>query len=190
VAVLAGGALALAACGVPTQDNPVAIAKGDLPQGLLSPSTTSTTLGGPRTAGASIDVYFVSSDHLVAVTRGIPRPPSLDNALGSLLAGPSLTESAQGIRSAISQDTAVLATRVDKGVAVIDLSAAFADIGGIDQILAVGQLVFTATGLPDVASVSFQLNDRPVAVPSADGSLVAGPVTRAAYAPLLSGLNF
>jgi len=179
----------LCACGVPTQPRPVAIARGELPLGLLSPSTTSTTLGGPRSSVASVEVFFVSGDHLVPVVRSIPRPPSLDNALGALLAGPSLTESAQGIRSAISQDTIVLSTRLDRGQAVINLSEAFAGVEGLDQILAVGQLVFTATGLPDVAAVLFDLNGQPVAVPSADGSLVTAPVTRADFAPLLSSSN-
>ena len=182
---LGAASLALAACGVPTDRRPVDLARADVPYGLIEPATTSTTALGPKAPVALIQVFLVSGNRLVPVGRTIPSPATLQGAIGSLLAGPTAKDAGAGLRSAINEQTALLGARLDKGRAVIDLSQEFANVGGPSQILAVAQLVFTATGLPDVGSVSFELDDHPVAVPAADGTLEQAPVTRADFAPLL-----
>ncbi len=181
-----GAAATLAACGVPTDSHPVDLASGDVPFGLVGGRAfTDTTLPGPNTPVSLVQVYFVSGDRLVAAGRAVPSPATLERSLTSLLAGPTPKEADAGIRSAIGEDTTVLDARVAAGRAAIDLSASFADSEGADQILAVGQLVYTATALPGVGEVSFELAGVPVAVPAADGTLQSEPVTRQQYAPLL-----
>lgn len=185
-ALTAGGA-GLAGCGVPLDAGPHRLASGDVPLGLSAPTTT-TTQAGPRSprAVAVIQVYFVAHDRLIARSRLIPSPAAAGEALGSLLAGPTLPEAAIGIRSAIAAGTALLAVHEARGGrATIDLSTQFAQTGGPDQILAIAQVVYTATSLPEVTSVSFELADQPVEVPTANGTLVSGPVGRADFAALL-----
>lgn len=186
-ASLAGGAaLALAACGVPTDAGPHRLAAADLPLALAA--TTSTTQAGARTPGpvALIQVYFVAGDRLVARSRLVSSPRDVTHSLGSLLAGPTAAEAASGIRTAISGGTTILGVRAVRNTAVIDLSPNFANTGGPDQILALAQVVYTATALPGVQAVSFELDDQPVAVPAANGTLLTTPVTRADYASLLA----
>ena len=181
-------ALALAACGVPIDSGPHRLAAGDVPLGLAAPSTT-TTQAGPRSprAVAVIQAYLVFQDRLVARSRVIPSPANPMAALGALLAGPTALEAGAGLRSAIPAGAVVLDVHEDKsGRATIDMSTEVAQTGGPDQILAIAQVVYTATALPGVTSVSFELAGQPVEVPRADGTLMSGPVGRGDFAALLS----
>ena len=187
-AAVAGCAgLVLSSCGVPTQTHPVDLASSDLPNGLIGAGTTTTTEAGPKVPLALVQIWLVSGGRLVPVGRSIPSPPTLSGALGSLLAGPTAKDAAAGLHSDISAGSTVLDTRLgrDKAMATVDLSPDFADIGGSQQILAVAQIVYTATSLPGVGSVSFELGGNPVSVPVADGELKDGPVTRGDFAPLV-----
>ena len=188
LATLALAGAALTGCGVPMDAGPHRLAAGDLPLGLLGPATT-TTQAGPRSprAVAVVQVYLVAHDRLVARSRLIPSPATAGDALGSLLVGPTLPEAAAGIRSAIPGGTTLLSVHEARGGrATIDLSSEFAQTGGPDQILAIAQVVYTATTLPGVSTVSFELADQPVEVPTANGALVSGPVGPADFSALLS----
>jgi spore germination protein GerM len=185
---LAGGllvaALATAACGVPVQTRPVALTNGQLPAGLTHASTT-TTLPGSAVPVSLVQVYFVAGDRLVVRSRLVPSPGSLPETLADLLAGPTPAESIAGIRTSIDPGTELLSERVTKDKVVLDLSSAFTNTGGPDQILSIAQLVYTATAVAGINSVSFELQGSPVAVPLADGTLATDPVTRDAYAALV-----
>jgi spore germination protein GerM len=65
------------------------------------------------------------------------------------------------------------------------LLPAITELGGDEQLLAVAQLVCTLTARPGVGPVSFTLEGAPVDVPTGDGSLTSGPVSRDDYADLL-----
>lgn len=187
-ALVAAGA-ALGACGVPVDSGPHRLAAGELPLGLTAPSTTTTTQAGPRTprAVAVVQVYLVARDLLVPRSRVIPSPATPAAQLGALMAGPLPAEAAAGLRSAIPAGTSVLDVHLERGGRLlIDVSGVFAQTGGPDQILAIAQVVYTATALPDVAEVSFELAGQPVEVPTEDGTLVVGPVSRANFAALVA----
>jgi spore germination protein GerM len=47
-----------------------------------------------------------------------------------------------------------------------------------EQLLALGQLVFTLTDQPGIGGVEFSLEGEPVDVPLADGTTQDGPVSR------------
>ena len=193
-AAVAALALAGAACGVPVQTRPVALSASQLPAGLTAASTT-TTLHGSSTPVSLVQVYFVAGDRLVARSRLVPSPGSLPEALADLLAGPTPAESSAGIRTSINPSTELISERVVRNRVVVDLSQTFADTGGPDQILAIAQFVYTVTGVQTgVNAVSFELGDSPVAVPTANGTLLPGPVDRADYSSLFtptpqSGVN-
>ena len=173
--------IATAACGVPTDSGPRALAKNDVPFGLLVPSTTPPTLPGATQPTEGVTVFLVSSNRLIAVGREVVPPATLFKSLNALLAGPSAQESAAGFRSAINDGTRLLSLRVQQGVATIDVSGTFVGVSGQEQILAIAQIVFTATADPSVTSVLFALDDRPVEVPRGDGTLTAAGLTRADF---------
>lgn len=171
----------LAACGVPTDGRPRALPRGDVPFGLLVPSTTPPTVPGAPQPTEGVTVFFVSSNRMIAVAREVAAPATLFKSLSALLGGPSGQESGQGFRTAINNGTRMLSLRVQQGVATIDLSGTFVGVSGPEQILAIAQIVFTATADPSVTSVLFALDDKPIEVPRGDGTLTAAGLSRSDF---------
>lgn len=176
--------LAAAACGVPTESSPRPIAAKNVPFELLAPATT-TSSSVPQVASSPAVIYLISQDRIGPVPRQVLAPPVLSRVLSALLRGPTSEESQRGLRSALPRDIRVLSARVGAGVAVVDLSRELAGVAGSEQILALAQLVFTATEQPGVDAVRFALDGSPLEVPRADGTLTAEPLRRADFAALL-----
>jgi hypothetical protein len=180
-------ALVLAAgCGVPTDSHPRALPRRDVPFDLLAPAATSTVTSTPVAVTTEVPVYLVGPGRLVAVRRLVQSPPSLFRVIESLLAGPTTDEAAAGLRTAVPNQARLLSVRAQSGVATIDLSPEFAASGGQEQILALAQLVFTATSAQGVLGVKISLDGKPVEVPRGDGTLTQealGPSDYARVAP-------
>jgi spore germination protein GerM len=172
---------ALAACGVPGQAHANKIAADEVPFGLIV-TPTSTTTSVPAQARST--VYLLRAGRLVAVERQIPSDPSA--LVLSLAQGPDATEAAGGLRTAISDPDVIHGVTVTDPLGTVDLSSHFSELPRGDQLLAVAQLVYTLSGIPEVRNVAFTLDGRPTAVPRADGSLSDQPVDRDDYRELTS----
>ena len=170
-AAVAGLALC-AACGVPVDSGPTALPKRGIPFGLLAPSgATSTSTTTPAPVEVTVQIFLLSSSgHLAPVARDVSFPAPLTAILGALVDGPTDTEAAAGLQSAVPTGTTVVSATVAGGVATVNLAGTFAQLVGQAQIDAVAQIVFTATALAGVTAVSFQLAGQPVAVPTAGGA--------------------
>jgi len=172
--LLAFAALALVAgaCGVPIDHDPTPLARSGVPFGLLTPSTSSPpTSTAVSPVEVTVQIFLLSPNgHLVAAARDVPFPAPLTTVLGALVDGPTNAEAASGLQSAIPAQTVVLSASVGAGVATVDLGGTFGQLVGQTQIDAVAQIVFTATALPGVGAVAFQLQGQPVAVPTANGA--------------------
>lgn len=186
IAVLAAAGLALTACGVPTDRVPQSLSQRDVPFGLLASdvATTSTTVSSSPTALATI--YLVAKagerDRLQSVDRLVPTPATVEKVVRRLLTGPSDSEARRGLRTAVPAGTTILSAPVASAIATIDLSGAFVRGTSQEQIIALAQIVFTATALPGVVGVRFTLEGRPTEVPAGDGSLTQAPLGRANFA--------
>ena len=191
LALLIGGLTA--ACGIPVSSGPKAIAKGDIPSHLLTPTSpsTSTTLNPP--VGVTEQIFLVDPTlHLIARNRNIAPPANLSQVLNALVLGPTTGESSVGIQSFVtgsvnqgSSSTNRVVATVTNGLATVDFATSPVQVVGSTQtLLAIAQIVFTATGQPGVTSVLFQIAGQPIDVPTApDGALVSTPVTRFQYLP-------
>lgn len=167
-------AAAATGCAVDLQDHPAPISSPEArtPHG----STTS-----PRpSVSLSVAVFFVRGARLEGAQRQEPVGPGLAPAMEGLLSAAG-DGAPTGLRSALPSGTTELRADVRGGVADIVLPAGFDHMAVSEQILAVGQLVFTATANADVAGVRLTDGQRPVAVPDDAGRLVDRPVTRADY---------
>lgn len=185
VAALVAVGLASTACGIPTGSGPTAIARTDVPFHLLVPTTGSTTTTAPPTVGSLENIYLVApNQHVVAVSRDVAVPASLSDILHALLEGPTAEEAAAGLQSFLIPTVQVSAT-VSGGIATVNFSAYPVQVLGADQTLAIAQVVFTAIAAQPgtILGVSFQIAGQPVAVPTAQGQEVTGPVGPAAYQP-------
>lgn len=169
--------LALAACGIPIESEPVAF---DIAQPPAEDSQS------PRPGDvAAVSMYLVRDDSLVQVTRDLPSPPSLTVVFESLLGGATEEERSANLRTAIPPGTETLSVTEDGSVLRIDLNRGFAAVGGEEEILAVAQIVLTATSIEGVDQVAFQLDGVPTDVPVASGALSVDPVGAADYATLV-----
>jgi spore germination protein GerM len=187
LAVLATG-LVLAGCGIPTSRQASVVPPKDVPFHLLSPvvpSTTTTT--SPQATTASEPIYLVKgADSLTGVVRQVVTPATLGAVLDTLLVGPTPAETATGLSSSLPSNLRVISTSQQGSTATIVLNRAFIAISGPDQVLAVAQLVLTATRQPGISGVLFAVAGNIVPVPTASGASTTAPVTAGDYAPLLS----
>jgi spore germination protein GerM len=184
---LVGLALAgtLSGCGVPTDAAPRALPAGAVSADLLAsdPVTTSTTV--PVGTSTRIRIYLVGgggdTERLVASERPVQSPATVERALSALVSGPNREESARGLRSAIRPGTIVNSARVESNIAIVDLvNSAIA--ANADLILALAQIVYSATELPGVNAVRFTIDGLRAEVPTGSGIQSTTPVGRAAYA--------
>ena len=121
----------------------------------------------------------------MAVAREVPAAQeSLVAVLDALLQGLTNSEAQAGLESAVPAGTTVLSAGAGlTGIATINLGGTFGQLVGQAQIQATAQIVFTATALPGVTAVTFELSGHPVGVPVASGALVT-VATRAQFAPI------
>lgn len=183
-----------AACGVPANDGPQAIAPENLPAGLLDPNPgTSTTVASSPTTTA-IAVYFIvrdgDVDRLTEVTRDVAEPTLPSGRIGALFSQPTAEEADAGITSSIPADLVLLHEPVldeETGVLTIDLSSELFDIQSAELTRAVAQIVYTVTELADVLKVRFLVEGEPTTVPNDDGVEKEDPVGKADYRSLAPG---
>ncbi|MFN0026930.1 MAG: GerMN domain-containing protein [Acidimicrobiales bacterium] len=186
-AALSGG------CGVPAQTHAQIVAEDDVPFGLASSnsSTTSTTavMGfDPLLDTGVVALYFSDGTRIVAVTREVAGPSMLLNVVHALAVKPGtpVVVGSPEYRSAVGPDDVVEVT-VQAGIATVELADSFRDLPTTEQRLAVAQLVLTLTDQPGIGQVAFVVGDQPVPVPRADGTLAREKVSRDDFMELLEG---
>jgi Sporulation and spore germination len=186
-ALLVAGFISLAGCGVPVDKQPSALSRHGIPFDLLQPNpSTTTATTAPSPLEVPIQIFLIGpTGHLASVTRDVSgSTPDLATVLEALVAGPTDAESARGLQSALTTQTTVLAATIAGGVATVNLGGTFGQLVGPPEIQAVAQVVFTASALPGVTGVTFELSGQPVEVPIASGALV--PVAMPAQFALLN----
>jgi spore germination protein GerM len=173
-----GVALLLSSCGVPAESSPRVVSEEELPAGLR---TLDTAPDATSQEQQIIDVWFVRDETLVSSRHRVPTPVEPTAVVEEILAGPTETEQNASLRSAIPDPAAVVGVTLARGVATVELSAAFAEIPANDQVLAVGQIVLTLTDLRGLGRVRFVVDDTNVAVPLATGETSDQSVSRDDY---------
>jgi spore germination protein GerM len=181
VALTTLAACGITACGVGAQSHPETIDRADVPFDLAERSSDTPTTTNPRDA-ASYTIYLVSGDHLRAVTRSARSAPTPVEQLSQLVKGPTPAEADAGLRTLLPPEVTVDGVRISNHVATIELSGTgAAQSAGDERALAIAQLVYTATAVPGVTRVQFEVDGTPAEVPRGDGRLTSRPVTRADY---------
>jgi spore germination protein GerM len=181
------GAAALAGCGVPSDSAPRALPGDAVPAELLASDPVSTTTTVPVGTSTRVRIYLVggggASEHLVAVERLVQAPPTVERVLSALIRGPNREEAGRGLRSAILPGTILNSALVESNIAIVDLvKSAIAVNSSTDLILALAQMVYSATELQGVGGVRFTLDGDRAKVPTGTGIQSETPVSRASYA--------
>jgi len=185
-AVLACALAALAAaCGIPDNATPTAIARSDVPAHLLNPVTPVTVPSTlPPTVAVPETIFLVAPNQTVtAVSRDVGVPANLTDILSALLEGPTDAESRFGLQSFLTGSRTRVTATVANGIATVDFTSNPVQVVGPDQTLAIAQVVYTATQQAGVTGVIFQIAGQTIGVPTAGGAQVSGPVGRSSYLP-------
>ena len=176
-------AIAVLACGVATDPDPRPY--DDDVKAAVAAALTPPPTAAPVESGLLVDLYFISGERLVGITRTVRDDPGA--VVRALIDGPGATGINLDLRTAIPPGTQVRTVLVTDGTARVDLSADFTGVGGQEEIFAVAQIVITLTSLPQVDGVKFAIDGADVAVPTGDGSVADSPLTPRDYQSLLLG---
>lgn len=95
----------------------------------------------------------------------------------SLLAGPNEEELASRLVTNIPQETELLSTRSSGDVLFVDLSPEITELSGELLVLAVAQIVFTATEIDGVRAVRLRVDGLDQRWPKGDGETLDGALT-------------
>lgn len=181
--------LLLAACGVGPEPTPRALPVGNDPDAFPAEN-------GGR-AGVIEALWFVSSDGLVAVNRTTDSAPTAEDKIRALEAGPTASEAADGLRTALTPvlpDQPLVVTAESQGLEVptepaqtaVVLNPAFNRLPSQEQLLVLGQVVLTLADNQGATVVFVDEQGGPVGIPLPSGRLTSEPVTAADFAPLIS----
>lgn len=190
--VLAGLLVALAGCGVPTSGKATPVPSEQVPFGLLSPGAAAPAphpSTRPSRFGALPTVYFLRNDKLLGspVPRAAADPhAALVQLVAALSAGPTSEQRAAGLDSALPQGLRLAVHDLTNGVATIDLQGEGSAKVGDQGPLAVGQIVLTATSVPEVDSVLLTRQGKSVEAQLAAGELTDQPLTPDEYLSLVA----
>jgi spore germination protein GerM len=177
----------VSSCAVPNSGSYEQVAPADIPFGLNAPQTTlpqtTTTVVDPMIAetlpaavSEPIDLFFISNSRIIKVQRNVASPANPSQALSSLVEGPNTSPEFVGLRTALPT-TFAASVDVIRGVARVDATRAFLEsLSGLDQKLAIAQIVLTLTSRPGVGQVLFSVDGKLISVPRGRGDSVASGV--------------
>ncbi len=168
--------LALAACSIGTDQSP-----RDIDRGARNDQVPFTPAAGAAATGSG-RVFLLAPDvpglptRLHAVARDVPDDPT--EVIQALFAGPNTAESSDQYRTALPAGVRVLDVGLRAGgVLFVDISEEIRALSGDVLIAAIAQLLYTASTLNGVESVSITINGDPAQWPAANGELQSAPLT-------------
>lgn len=188
VSLLLVGA-ALVACGVGPETVPRPLPVGGDPA-VAAPAN-------PRDrAGVLVELWFVEDDQVVPVNRTSDTTLNDEEKLDALEAGPTASEAAQGLRTALTPvmpDSTLVVTAESDEVPVdvqpnqiaVVLNPEFVQLPSQEQLLILGQVVLTLSDNPGTTILFVDDKGTPVGVPLPNGKLTSEPVGSADYAQLI-----
>ncbi len=164
-------------CGLGAESSPRVLDRNARP----FQAVVTTASPAPTGTGRAI-IYLARNQQLVAVVRRVPLPPSPEDVLAALEAGPNPREQDAGVTTAVPLKAKVDERSQVPGTLVVEVPAPDNVANRTDEVLGYAQIVVTLSALTDVSGVRFVRNGRAIAVPRGDGSLSQEALTRRDYA--------
>lgn len=180
--------MCVSACGVPLESSAQPLPEGALPTVSPTPSPTDTSTPNPSPETARL--WFVRDDNVVPVSGDVAgtEPQQLLDALAQ---GPpaDTTDLRTLLADPLTGDPFLRSVPTDperEGIVTVEASADFTSLPPSEQVLLLGQVVLTLTGVRTTSGV-LVVNEQgeQLAVPLPDGRLLDGPATAADYRSLV-----
>jgi hypothetical protein len=176
---------AVAGCGLPIDSSPQAIPVDEMPLALKQTNATIPSIS--RLLGSiPEEIYLLGPDaQLAGRIRYLRPPPTPQEMLDALEAGPAPTELDQGIQSAVPSSANLLAGTLTAGNLTVVLDSSFGSLRPGQATYEFAQIVYTVTSLPQVHGVLFEYDGAIIAPVIGNGSLATSVVVyRSDYAQL------
>lgn len=123
-------------------------------------------------------IYLLAPEGSDQPMRTVLRDSELpEQLIQTLVDGPNTEELGDGLTSELPPTLEVLDVRFDGGVLSIDLTEDINELQGSRLVLAVAQIVFTASDIPGAESVVIRVEGESQAWPDGDGDLQSNPLT-------------
>ena len=156
LAALAALVAVVAGCSIGTDSSP---------RGLAVSTTTTVADSAPTSGGAAAVLYYVGDGKLVPVSQSLP-DRRLGTVLSALLETPEPIGGLGGLGSSIPTGTELLGLQIDGDTVAVNLSKEFENVVGPSRQQAIAQLVMTATEFPEIDSLRFLVDGKPIQVTS------------------------
>ncbi|HWM22092.1 MAG TPA: GerMN domain-containing protein [Ilumatobacteraceae bacterium] len=172
--VLAAAIVASGGCGIAPDSSPRDVAPAER-------NLTVNAVSDGDEAGGTSRIYLVAPSE--AGDPSLLRSTSRDVASGatplikSLLAGPNDEELSSRLVTNIPQETVLISARSSGDVLFVDVSPEITELSGDLLVLAVAQIVFTATEIEGVRAVRLRVNGQDQRWPKGDGETREGALT-------------
>ncbi len=183
---LAAVMTAVASCGLPVDNSPQAIPADEMPLALSEPNTTIPSIS--RLLGSiPEEIYLLGPDaQLVGRIRYLRPPPTPQEILDALDAGPDPTELDQGIQSAIPSSANLTAGGLNGGILTVVLDPSFGSLRPGQATYEFAQIVYSVTSLPQVHGVLFEYAGAVILPVIGNGSIATSYIVhRSDYAQLV-----
>lgn len=174
IGTIVGAAAMLGACSIQVDEQP-----RDVP-----PERRRNLDSGDAEAGSSAGetrIFLVAPDEssgrrvLRSVLRDIPG--DAPSALRALFEGPNDEEAAADLSTLLPSDLELLSAIRIGDILTVDVTGALLNVSGEGSILAVAQIVATASEFDGINAVRLRVEGEPQTWPGADGELLTGPLT-------------
>jgi len=127
-----------------------------------TPSATPSASRTPVAASTPVSLYFVRDGALCAVERSLPNTGAPARAtLKALFRGPSASEAAAGVSTALAGGIETNAITISGGEARVDLSSGFLASGEDPELSPTAQVVYALTQYSTVRAVSITVDGQP-----------------------------
>ncbi|MGH9133589.1 MAG: GerMN domain-containing protein [Ilumatobacteraceae bacterium] len=166
--------LATTGCGIQSDSAP-----RDVPANERNLTVSGASAGDAATGTSRIYLVAPSEAGDPSLLRSAPRDvaPGATPLITSLLAGPNDEERESRLVTNIPQETQLLSTRSSGDVLFVDITPEIAELSGELLVLAVAQIVFTATEIEGVRAVRLRVDGEDQRWPKGDGETGEGALT-------------
>jgi len=145
-----------------------------------------------RPVETTVSVYFIRDEGIAStlapverMVRGRGIPSLVAAALQGLLSGPTASERAPGLTTAIPEEARLRSVRVERGTVIADFTRAIESGGGSASMLGrFWQIVYTATQFPAAPRVLILIEGQQRESMGGEGVVIDRPIVRPATPPL------